>query len=149
MLHWPQFHLPSPMCWHLWTTMVCSIYTGSSCGTCLTHPLGKWLGTYDATRFWHWQMHDSMHLVYQHFPIPNLSSNPTTMQNYEFFANCFKAISFPWSPNYAIWPYQPWAIIDYQLSQSYKSFLHPHLPGFCYNPTKILHYTPSLATSPL
>jgi len=64
---------PFPSCWHLWSSTVCTIYTGSATRTQLLQPLGEWLSTHSLTCFWHWQLCDETHLVYQYF----FCSSPT------------------------------------------------------------------------
>ncbi len=51
-LHWPHVNLLSPACWKLWTTTICSIYTGDTRGTCLSTPLGAWTETHSTNQFW-------------------------------------------------------------------------------------------------
>jgi len=64
-LKWPHVALPSPTCWHIWTSMICTLYTGSLTRTHLQHPLGKWTIHYDSHRFWHWWHYDPTHLLFQ------------------------------------------------------------------------------------
>jgi len=63
-LKWLLVSCPAPICWHLWTSTICTLYTRSMKGTQLTQPLGPWITTHANTRFWHWQMLDDTHLVY-------------------------------------------------------------------------------------
>ena len=53
-LQWPHVAVPSPTCWHLWTSTICMLYTGLHTGTHLQHPLGKWTIHYDKHQFWNW-----------------------------------------------------------------------------------------------
>jgi len=78
-LQWPRVHCPSTSCWRLWTSTVCTLYTGSAKGICLTQPLGWWFATYDKYRFWHWRMLDTDHLVYQNHPSAPTRVALTTM----------------------------------------------------------------------
>jgi len=48
-LSWPDIHLLSVVCWHLWPNTIYKLYTGSSKGTWLTHPLGKWHAVHNQT----------------------------------------------------------------------------------------------------
>jgi len=61
-------HLLSPVCWRLWTNMICSIYMGNTHGMCLTTSLGAWLDMHTTTRFWHWGLADPTHLVFKQSP---------------------------------------------------------------------------------
>jgi len=63
-LQWPLVQCPSLLCWRLWTSTICTLYTGNAKGIRLTQPLGAWNETYDKHRFWHWRMWDTTHLVY-------------------------------------------------------------------------------------
>jgi len=67
-LKWPLVSRPAALCWQVWTSTICTLYTGSTKGTWLTQPLGPLIPTYDTTRFWHWRMFDDNPLVYQHSP---------------------------------------------------------------------------------
>jgi len=49
----------------MWTTTVCTLYTGSAKGMRLSHPLGSWLNTHDQVHFWNWQMLNPTNLVYR------------------------------------------------------------------------------------
>jgi len=53
-LQWPNVALPSPMCWHLWTSTIQMLYTRSHMGNCLQQPLGDWTTNHDTHQFWHW-----------------------------------------------------------------------------------------------
>jgi len=64
-LQWPNIHLPSQACWSLWSNTINTIYTSSNCGVCLQQPLGEWTPQYNMACFWHWCLHDQVHLVYQ------------------------------------------------------------------------------------
>jgi len=64
-LQWPNVALPPPTCWHLWTSTIWVLYTGSWTGTCLQQPLGEWTTSYDTHQFWHWQQLDPIHLMFQ------------------------------------------------------------------------------------
>jgi len=65
MLQWPNVAMLTTTCWCIWTTTICSLYTGSQTGTCLQHPLGVWTTNYDVHRFWHWRQFDATHLMFQ------------------------------------------------------------------------------------
>jgi len=64
-LQWTHVHLPSQACWKLWTTTICSIYTGNTRGMCLSTPLGAWIDMHTTNRFWRWWLADPMHLVFK------------------------------------------------------------------------------------
>ncbi len=98
--HKPSY-CPSLTCWRIWTTTICTIYTGSAKGTKLTQPLGPWLPSYDETRFWHWRMLDDKHLVYRHSPmtatrvaLPTLTRRTTV----KFSANAPTLLPFDGPP---------------------------------------------------
>jgi len=77
-LQWPQVMCPTPTCWQMWTTTVCTLYTGSTKGTRLSHPMGPWLDTHAQARFWHWWMLNSNNLVYRLSPTaPTRAALPT------------------------------------------------------------------------
>jgi len=65
-LQWPHVAMPSLPCWRLWSTTIRTLYTGTRTGSCLQQSLGPWLSTYNQHRFWHWRLHDTTHLLYQH-----------------------------------------------------------------------------------
>jgi len=67
-LQWPMVAEPSLTCWRLWTTTIRTLYTGSKNGNCLQQPLGPWLAEYAQHRFWHWRLHNTTHLMFQHSP---------------------------------------------------------------------------------
>jgi len=78
-LQWPHVALPSPTCWHIWTSTIHTLYTGSRTGLRLQHPLGEWTTHYNTNMFWHWRMYDPTHLMFQHsadMP-PELHSEPS------------------------------------------------------------------------
>jgi len=64
-LQWPHMALPTPTCWHIWTAMIRSLYTGSRTGTHLQHLLSMWTTNYDVYQFWHWWQFDLTHLLFQ------------------------------------------------------------------------------------
>jgi len=68
-LQWLIVRCPSPTCWHMWTSTICTLYMGSAKGTRLTQALGPWLTSYANTCFWHWCLLDVTHLVYRHTPM--------------------------------------------------------------------------------
>jgi len=106
-LTWPYIHPPSPTCWRLWTSTLCSIYTGSSKTTRLTRPLGVWLPEHDSHRFWHWRMHDTSHLVYRHSPsAPTRVALPTMTRrtSIKFSPTVPTTLAFTGPP---ITPYDP------------------------------------------
>jgi len=47
LLAWPNVHNPSPSSWKLWTKTIHTIYTSSTTGDKLHHPLGEWTPEYD------------------------------------------------------------------------------------------------------
>jgi len=65
LLKWPTIHPPSAHCWRIWTRTLSTVYTGSPTGTRLIQKLGRWTVHYNANRFWHWQLHDTEHLVFR------------------------------------------------------------------------------------
>jgi len=64
-LQWPNVALPSNTCWRIWTSTICTLYSGSRTGTRLQHPLGAWTNEYATHRFWHWRQTDPTHLMFQ------------------------------------------------------------------------------------
>jgi len=67
-LNWPFVSCASPTCWRIWTSTVCTLYTGLAKGTWLTQPMGPWLETYNQTWFWNWRLLNPTHLVYWNTP---------------------------------------------------------------------------------
>jgi len=65
-LQWPTIVLPSLSCWRLWSVTIRTVYMGSKTGSRLQQPLGPWLPTYETHRFWHWQLYDTTHLMFQY-----------------------------------------------------------------------------------
>jgi len=70
-LQWPHVATPSPTCWRTWSTTLRTLYTGSRNGTQLQQSLGDWTLAYEQYRFWHWQLPDPNHLMFQHSPTAN------------------------------------------------------------------------------
>ncbi len=62
----------------MWTTTVCTLYTGSTKGMRLSHPLGLWLDTHDQAHFWNWRMLNPNNLVYRlSLTAPTCTALPT------------------------------------------------------------------------
>jgi len=80
-LQWPRVHNPSAPSWRLWTQTLCTIYAGSPKNTRLCQPLGQWTQGYQDTRFWHWRMQTTDHLLFQQSPTaPTRSAIPVIRQ---------------------------------------------------------------------
>jgi len=77
-LQWPTVATPSSACWQLWSATIRTLYTGARNGHRLQQPLGPWLPTYDIHHFWHRQMYNSTHLLFQHSSVtPTRVALPT------------------------------------------------------------------------
>ncbi len=77
-LLWPHVSCPTPTCCRIWTTTICTLYTGWAKGMRLSHPLGPWLATYEQMCFWHWWLLHPTALVYSLSPTsPTCRALPT------------------------------------------------------------------------